>query len=408
MKQTNLKQNILASTMLGAIILTAGMVYYTLAVPSGANKTVLINPMTAVDIMDAKELRRDGDWEQSAKLLSTHAYGSDPQAQYEFAYQIVRGWGLERDLDAALNLLLSAVQHPFPDRAKAAFELARIYRMSTGENCQTLAFEWFVKSANWGYSKSHLEIGKAYMRGLGVAPSFEDAIKHYRIASESGSASGVFSLVALLEKGMRGTSGDVDIAREVLNDFMPMLEAEASSGNGRAARTIARIYQSGTLRDKNMSLAVDWFTKGANAGDSASMHDLAVIMTDRLEAQTQDISGLSQDHSTLEQEIIQLLKDSANKGYGGAMTALGRAHLSQKFDLKLKGAIEWFEQGVSAGHAGSMEELAHLLIDGKIVKRDIPRARKLAAQGAKLRHPGSINLLETILAARNSTQEGKG
>lgn len=408
MKNNSLKSNILATTMLGAIIVTAGMVYYTLAVPSGMKKAMLIDPMTASDILIAKKHRRNGEWQKSADLLATHAYSSDPQAQYEFAFQIVRGWGVERDLDAALNLLLSAVQHSFPDRAKAAFELAKIYRMSKGDDCQTIAFEWFVKSAKWGFSKSHLEIAKAYMRGLGVEPSFDDAIKHYRIASESGSAAGVFSLVALLEKGMPGTNGDLKLARNALDEFMPMLEAETSSGNGRAARSIARIYKSGTLLDQDISLAVDWFTKGANAGDSASMHDLAVIMMDRLAAQTQDFSGLEKDHSALELEIVQLFKDSAKKGYGGAMTALGRAHLSEKFNLKREGAVEWFEMGISAGHAGSMEELAHLLIDGKMIDRNVQRARELAAQGAKLRHPGSINLLETILAARNTTTKRKG
>ena len=55
--------------------------------------------------------------------------------------------------------------------------------------------------------------------------------------------------------------------------------------------------------------------------------------------------------------------------------------------------IGLFERGVALRHPGSMEELARLLAEGRLVEKDTARALKLSRDGAKLGHKGAQSLL---------------
>lgn len=362
------------------------------------------DPVAAQELSQARALGKARKWKAAATILERNAIGNNVQAKYEYAMLFIKGWGVPRDLEQARNLLLQAVQEPFRDRAKAAFQLGRVYRMSRGEDCARIAFEWFSKAAKWGYAKAHNELGKSYARGIGVEQNIDQALKHYRIAASHNSSSAVLLLVELLAKGSKTLPADPDRAFAVLNEFLPRLEIAAKAGDARAARCIGRLYANNLIMKANTEEALRWFSIAAGLGDAIAMHDMAMLLVE------------SEDAFTSQQEILNLLNESVKRDYSAAITTLGRLHLIGKFGLPQKKAIHYFKQGVAAGHPGSMEELGQLYLKGKHVEHNLKQARALAEQGSHLKHAGSKRLLKKIKeaeaksAAQNiiTTSEKKG
>jgi len=314
-----------------------------------AQSTYVPDPVTKKELQMARGFVKAKDWQKAADILDKNAVGANVQAKYEYAMLFAKGWGVPRDLEKARNLLLQAVQRPFKDRAKAAFELGRVYRMSKGVDCSRIAFEWFTKSAEWGYTKAHNELGKSYSRGIGVRQNIELALKHYRIAAVHKSSSAVLPLIELLAKGSASVPANPERAAAILHEFM--------------------------LR---------WLAMAAGSGDAIAMHDMAMLIMETKKEQANKA------------DVMELLNESARRDYAAATTTLGRLHLKRKFGLPQRKSVEFFNKGIVAGHPGSMEELGRLYLKGKHVQYDLAKARELAEQGTLLKHSGSKKLLDEI------------
>ncbi|MEO9459630.1 MAG: tetratricopeptide repeat protein [Lentilitoribacter sp.] len=369
---------IVATAVIIAIVSLTIATYQTLSNDEFANE---LNP-----ISDIKNSRFEGDnvfGLASNNERITISAQPDNILEYDKARILLQNLDTEQDILKAHDLLIAATKSKGSSRAEAAFELGTIYRMFPTEECQKVAFVWFRKSAEWGFRKGHLELAKAYLRGLGIDVNIERSARHYRIAAKEGSAAGALELIKLIQNGTQTIPGNAKEAEATLVEFLPMLESSASNGNARAARSIGRLYLTGNLLKKDLNTAADWLSRASKFGDAAAMHDLALLRLDQNKATNPDA-------------IISMLKKSATLGYSGSMTALGRLHLQNRFDLPIAGSISWFEQGAAAGHAGSMEELARIFLKGKLVKKDIEKARDFALRGVKLKHEGSAAILAEI------------
>jgi TPR repeat protein len=369
---------IVATAVVIAIVSLTIATYQTLSHDKFANE---LNPVS-----DLKSSRFESDnviglmRNDERITISTQP---DNILEYDKARILLQNLDTEQDILKAHDLLIAATKTKGSSRAEAAFELGTIYRMFPTEECQKVAFVWFRKSAEWGFRKGHLELAKAYLRGLGIDVNIKRSAHHYRIAAEKGSAAGALELIKLIQKGTETVPGNTKEAEATLVEFLPMLESSASNGNARAARSIGRLYLTGNLLKRDLNTAADWLSRASKFGDAAAMHDLALLRLDQNKVANPDA-------------IISMLKKSATLGYSGSMTALGRLHLQNRFDLPVADSITWFEQGAAAGHAGSMEELARIFIKGKLVKKDIDKARDFALRGVKLKHEGSAAILAEI------------
>lgn len=342
-----------------------------------------VQPIMEQETAAALRLQEKGNWAAAADLLRKNAYANNPKAKLAYAFQLAKGWGVKRNLNAARDLLLQATNYDFSGRADAAYELGKLYKFSRGPDCQTIAFKWFSKSLKWGKQKAHLELAKAHARALGVPKDITLARYHYRQAALNGSPSAAISLVQLIYKTNQDNKGVVE-ARSALREFLPLIEAAANKGKSQAARSLARLYEKDSIVSADIAKAIYWYEKASKTGDRAAMHGLAML-------------ALNQNELPFsEEKIVELLETSADLGYSGAMTALGRLHLEQRFQLPQKGAITWFQKGIASGHPGSMEEMARLHLKGSIVPKNKAAALDLAKQGAKLKHKGSISLLLEI------------
>lgn len=365
---------------IAAAVLVAAAFYATVSTNGGH----VSDPAVLSDLKQARKFGKSGDWAQSAQLIAPHARGRNPQAKLEYALLQSRGWGVARNREQARQLLLQAVAYDFAGRGRAAFELGRLYKTASGEDCIRIALEWFLKAAQWNYTKAHLELGAAYRKGLGTDPDLQEALSHYRIAAANGSATAIWSMIEMVRTGTGDSEPNLPMARSLAREHMPRLIEQARSGNAYAARTIARFHFDGRVVPHDREKAGRWFREAAGLGDPAAMHDLAQMLMK--EPQESDTG----------RAILDLMRESARRGYAGAMTAMGRLHLKQRFGLSRADAVDWFRQGVAAGHGGSMEELARLYMVGDLLEPNLGEARRLATMGAKLHHKGSRRLLFEI------------
>ena len=187
-----------------------------------------------------------------------------------------RGWGVIRDLDKAREKLLLAVQQEFPNRGEAAFELAKVYRQSSGEDCARIAFEWFSRAADWGVSKAHIELGRHHVRGIGVPVNMKRALHEYQAASEKGSATALLSFLHLVGKDTEQI-GKLPPIDQLVGDAISLLEQEAMHGKATSAKALGHLYLGGSLKERDEEKAKIWFLRSANLGDSGAMTELGVV-----------------------------------------------------------------------------------------------------------------------------------
>lgn len=385
----------------GIVIACVAVVGITLgtfkAISPGSDKGVTppTNPAVTEAIKHARGLQKQGQWEDAANLLDRYAMEGYPLAMFHMAKAYSRGWGTKPDLERARQLLLHAVQYDFPLRGESAYELGRLFQVSKGPNCDAIAVAWFTRAVDWGHLKANVQLAIHYERGLGVGQDLDRAAQHYRDAVKAGFETASIRFARTLSRGNAQIEADPERARALALRAIETLRGKASQGSGSAAKTIGRLYRDGEFIKADPVLAETWFRKSSLLGDTGGMHDLAKYLM------------ASVGTNKANQEALGWLHRAAELGHGGAMTTLGRHHLSARYGLNPDGAAAWFNQGVAAGHAGSMAELARLRAEGRLLPRDLSGAISLARKGASLGHLGSKTILESLLAqAETPAQQG--
>lgn len=339
------------------------------------------DPTAKSAVSQARAHMKKARWDRAAVLLSAHANASNPIVLLELGKLLSRGWGIPRSLDKARDTLLVAVQHDFPKRGQAAFELAKVFQKSTDEDCERLAFEWFSKSVLWGFGKAHGDLGRHYARGIAVDQNMQKALHHYQLAAQYGSAKSLLSFIHLLQREPNLGNG-LPATEILLGLAVPQLEIEALNGKSSSAKALGRLYLRGRLIPPNKTNAELWLRRSANMGNSGAMADLAKIL-------------LSDTPSKIEiQQALKLLETAGRLHDGGAQTASGRLYLSGKHGLDPNRAIVLFQRGIDNAHPGAMLEMAKLLLLGKHVEKNVAKALKLLKRGASLGHKGSKRLLQ--------------
>ncbi len=367
---------------------------FALLNPSSTQNAVVKdqNPVVSQALKKAKSLQRKGKWTDSALLIKEFATPENPTALLEYAKLLSRGWGVGRDLDKAREKLLLAVQQDFSKRGEAAFELAKVYRRSSGADCARIAFEWFTKAADWGFYKAHVELGRHHLRGIAVPVNSAKALREFQIAARHGSATALLSFLNLVSKNPK-LGRSLPPINTLLADAIPMLEQEALQGKASSAKALGRLYKTGDLIPANPIQAKVWLRRGADLGDTGAMCDLALFL----------LEGLPSDQEIT--DALGLMRTATRLNNSGAITEFGRLHLKGQFGLKPSDAVALFKRGTDAAHPGSMLELAKLYLEGTLVKQDRAKAISLLKRGAALGHTGSKTLLQKTLSAKAAGSE---
>ena len=371
------------SLMCAGVISAVG-IFYLLTIPSlQTDVNVTENPVAIKTLKEAKNQQKKGRLGKAARLLEKFATIDHPKILLEFARMQARGLGIPQDLESARVNLLLAVQQEFPDRGYAAYELAWVYERSTGDDCTRIAYEWYTKAAEWGFTKAHAELGRMAAQGLGVAVDLHKALAHYQAGAKTGSARAMLKFIRLVQKrsDLHESMPDIDA---MAASVIPLLEDEAFSGNAASAKALGRLYLDGGLLPVDLMNAELWLRRSVRLGDIGAMAELATL--------------LLRDRSN--QQIVQqakaLLDHAVSLQHSGAMTELGRLYLDPDIELDRAKAAELFKLAAKARHAGGMLELARLHLAGDLVPKDDAFAIDLLKKGAAAGHKGSITLLKSV------------
>lgn len=385
MTRTDKKSLLWKGLLLGTVFGIAGAVALSSETQPSKVRTERIDPTIEEMIKQARGLQKVGRWEAAADILTQLANDDHPVALFHLGRAYKNGWGVEADLEQSRLIFMEAVRYSFAFRGETAYELGRLFQRSSGEDCAAIALQWFMKALAWDYSKAHVQLAKHYERGIGTERDLASAFHHYEQAAIAGYPSSTINYARILLTGRYGVTPDPERARFWAERAIAGLEQKARDGSASSAKTLGRIYRDGEFMETDRKLAKDWFLRSANLGDAGAMHDLAQMLI-----------ALSPNEDDVE-EALKWLRLAATAEHGGALTALARLHLKEKFELEPEAAVELLERGVAVGHPGAMEELGRLFAEGSYVPQDRSKATDLARKGSDRGHQGSTSLLQELL-----------
>lgn len=176
------------------------------------------------------------------------------EAQFSVGYMYDKGQGVEQSFRKARKWYHRAVDRDDPNKI-AQYKLARMYENGRGLNRDYIgkAFEFYRKSAEQGYAKAQVVIGKMYERGLGTNEIIEEARKWYEIAAKNGHPSAQFNLGRIYF-----STGKKEDQAKGLTWYI----AAAEQSHRKACNQLGLIYYQGIGVEKNIDQALEYFQRG--------------------------------------------------------------------------------------------------------------------------------------------------
>jgi TPR repeat protein len=161
-----------------------------------------------------------GDYAAAYREFQTLANRGDPRGQNGLGILYVRGWGVKRDLDKALNL--------------------------------------FHIAAKQGHRAAENNLGELYMAGLGVPKDFHQAFQWCWRAAQKGDPDAQNNLGVMFAGGL-GVEQDHAMA-------MYWFQKSAKQGNVQAQANVGHLYRTGDGVERDYVLAYAWYGIAAAGG----------------------------------------------------------------------------------------------------------------------------------------------
>lgn len=193
------------------------------------------------------------------------------------------------------------------------------------------ALVWFRRAAAQGHAGAQRQIGNAHARGAaGLAQSWSEAARWYRMAAENGDPLAAFNIARLLERG-RGVDRD---AAEAVRWYRTAAEA----GLAKAMTNLGILLYRGDGAPQDIGEALRLFLEAAAKGDSIAAYN-AGVMTEKGRGTTPD-----------PKRAAALYRQAAERDYRDAQWALGRliARFARSPEQRVA-ALFWFEVAVLRG-----------------------------------------------------------
>lgn len=124
------------------------------------------------------------DYATAIALYASRAERGEAEAQYRMGMMARFGWGMDKDVSAAVHWLQLAADRGHP---QAQAELGTMYRLGRGvpEDLQQAA-RLLRAAAEAGVGIAQLSIGRMYRDGAGVTRNLVEAYAWFTIAGDNG------------------------------------------------------------------------------------------------------------------------------------------------------------------------------------------------------------------------------
>ena len=200
-----------------------------------------------------------------------------PQYQILAAEYIKDGIMTYKDNERALELLKSAAEENY---VPAYLQLAKMY-YDGGKGLQQdyeKAFEWYLKAAEAGDVKAYGQVGLAYREGKGTIKNLDKAKEWFEKGIEHEDPGCYRWLGYMYGPWFKGFETDGNKCFEL---WSKGYEAAVKAGDKKeiaaSAGNIGFCYSNGFGVEKDIDKEIEWYTKGAEAGDSIHMSNLGKV-----------------------------------------------------------------------------------------------------------------------------------
>lgn len=249
-----------------------------------------------------------------------HAVGGDTVAMANMGLYYTYGLGVKQDYALGLDWLQKAAAKGY---TKAMLQLALMYEQGTGVKKDiTKALTWLRKAADNGNAGAINELGLLYENGIGVKKDLTEAATYYLRAANLGATEAMINTGLAFMAG-KGVKQNLPQARQWL------LKA-ATAGDVNAMHYLGYYYQHYDSVN-NCALAIDWYIKAADHGDSLAAGPVGAI------SMQPGCTGADQAM------VVKWMQQQAGKGNKDALFFLAGFYLEGK--------------GVTTNHGRAMELL---------------------------------------------------
>jgi TPR repeat protein len=190
------------------------------------------------------------------------AESGDAAAQYELGRRLSSGDGVPMDRERGRVLFELSAQQNF---AKSEYELARHYDGQTGQAFdRKRSFDYLQRAAQHGDVPAQVDLAFRYLNGSEIVP--KDPVQSFRwftSAASRGSTIANCMLADFHRDGRGGARQDDRKALELYRRTATTLDACAR----KSQYELYRMYEAGRGTPKNLTAAVGWLKKSAQAGN---------------------------------------------------------------------------------------------------------------------------------------------
>ncbi len=137
------------------------------------------------------------------------------------------------------------------------------------DNPETRALAQDEQRAHAGDPQAQFRLAKRYDSGRGVARSYPEALKWYRLAAEQGHAEAALNVGLMYQEG-HGVRRDRAAA-------LRWLQRAAEAGSGDAQYALGLMHYQGDGVPVDYAAAMRWYLKAASRGNAKAMNNLGIM-----------------------------------------------------------------------------------------------------------------------------------
>jgi TPR repeat protein len=247
------------------------------------------------------------------------------------------------------------------------------------EHDATRAFDYLMKAAQLGHTRSMLKLADCYQAGLGADRSYEDMMRWLWMAADSDDADpeAQTKVGFCYSKGM-GVKIDQTMA-------FKWYKLAATRNYPPAMLELGNCYMRGTGTDRDPGAGIAWFEKAVKVGEPGGWYALGVACSEGL--------GMAKDDA----KAADFFRKAAEKGIAPAMFNLAVFYeegRGVKQDMEM--ALKLYEQAGRNNVPDAWIELASIYLEGRNgIAKDRAKAKKYL--DIALRYEGSEAKAQVML-----------
>ncbi len=345
----------------------------------------------------------------------------DKEAQFQLGLKYLKGQdGLDLDSAKACQWFLKAAEQ---NQVLAQYNVGICYREGSGFSKDLKrAFEWFFKSANQGDLESSYNVALAYHFGEGTQVDLTQAVTWYQKAIEK------HHIPALYGLGLIYTNGNTDLP--VDHPKALALYQQAAQAAYAPAQYMIGLYYEKALGglEMNQKLAFDWYTKAADQKFKRAYLALANLYKSQKNwekyffwIQTTASEGIAEGQLALGiafrdgmgtpinlkeaiKWFLEASKQDSAQASAEAEYELGKIYLknTELGAPNYTQAYKWIEESAKKGYGPAMAALGQLYWNGQGVQKSNSEGKSWMEKALKNQAP------EAFLAVAKAYQLGQG